>query len=135
MSDNRTCKNYFADGGDTLVIGGTLTIENGATVEGTVSAAVVDSLVSTSATSALSAKQGKVLNDKIVALGPVDNLTSTDATKALSANQGKALKDAADAKVAVNQTDSTAADVPGVVADLNALLAKLIAAGLMAAGE
>lgn len=116
MSDNRTCKNYFADGGDTLVIGGTLTIENGATVEGTVSAAVVDSLVSTSATSALSAKQGKVLKD---------------AADALAVTVGGKLT----ATTAANQADSTAADVPGVVADLNALLAKLIAAGLMAAGE
>lgn len=35
--------------------------------------------------------------------------------------------------VAANQADSTATDVTGVVADFNALLAKLIAAGLMAA--
>lgn len=51
---------------------------------------VVDSLTSTSATSALSAKQGKVLNEKIPPV--VDNLTTSSPTKALSAKQGKALK-------------------------------------------
>lgn len=34
--------------------------------------------------------------------------------------------------IAANQADSTAADVAGLVTDFNALLAKLIAAGLMA---
>lgn len=35
-------------------------------------------------------------------------------------------------RVAVYQADSTASDVPGLVADFNALLAKLRNAGLMA---
>lgn len=51
---------------------------------------VVDSLTSTSSISALSAKQGKVLNEKIPPV--VDNLTTSSPTKALSAKQGKALK-------------------------------------------
>lgn len=53
-------------------------------------------LTSTSATNALSANQGKVLNDKISAIkvpGIVDNLNSTSTTNALSANQGKILND------------------------------------------
>jgi len=37
--------------------------------------------------------------------------------------------------VAENQADSTATDVAGLVADFNALLAKLKAAGLMVADE
>ena len=51
-------------------------------------------LNSTSTTNALSANQGKVLNDKINALkipSVIDNLTSTSTTSALSANQGKVL--------------------------------------------
>lgn len=51
-------------------------------------------LNSTSTTNALSANQGKVLNDKINALkipSVIDNLTSTSTTDALSANQGKVL--------------------------------------------
>lgn len=106
-------KNYTEQGGEITVIGGTLqiaaggklTITEGATVEGVVTAPVVDALNSTSATSALSAKQGKVLNEAIIA------------------------------KTAANQADSTAADVAGLVTDFNALLAKLIAAGLMAAPD
>lgn len=53
-------------------------------------------LTSTSTTNALSANQGKVLNDKISAIkvpGIVDNLNSTSTTNALSANQGKSLND------------------------------------------
>jgi len=124
----------MTDGGDTLVIGGTLTIEDGATVGGVITAAIVDNVASTDADKALSANQGKVLNDKIVALGPIDTLVSTDATKALSAKQGKALKDAADAKVATNQVDSVEATNP-TVAEFNALLAKLKLAGLMVGDE
>lgn len=37
------------------------------------------------------------------------------------------------AKIAANQADSTATDVPGLVADFNTLLASLKAAGLMTA--
>jgi len=61
---------------------------------------VVDSLTSTSATSALSAKQGKVLNEKIPTV--VDNLTTSSPTKALSAKQGKALKTLIDNIGAIN---------------------------------
>jgi hypothetical protein len=104
-------KNYTEQGGEKTVIGGELeitasgklTIVEGASVEGVVSAPVVDALDSTSATSALSANQGKVLNDALTA------------------------------KTAASQEDSTAADVAGLVTDFNALLAKLKAAGLMAA--
>lgn len=59
-------------------------------------ATVVDNLNSTSNIDALSANQGKVLNEKIDNLNIpqiVDSLDSTDTTKALSANQGKILND------------------------------------------
>ena len=106
-------KNYTEQGGEKTVIGGSLeiasggklTIAEGASVEGVITAPVVDALNSTSATSALSAKQGKVLNDALAA------------------------------KTSANQADSTATEVAGLVTDFNALLAKLIAAGLMAAAE
>ena len=60
---------------------------------------VIDSLISTSTTDALSANQGRVLNNKIVAIendyltstNIKDNLTTDSATDALSAKQGKAL--------------------------------------------
>ena len=106
-------KNYTEQGGEKTVVSGSLeitaegrlTIAEGATIEGILSVPVADALDSTSATSALSAKQGKVLNDALAA------------------------------KTSANQADSTATEVAGLVTDFNALLAKLIAAGLMAAAE
>ena len=44
---------------------------------------------------------------------------------------GKLLFNGVEAKPAVNQADSTAADVASLVTDFNTLLAKLKAAGLM----
>jgi len=110
-------KNYTEQGGDTTVIGGTLeitstgtlVIDAAATVEGVVSAPTVDALTSTSATSALSANQGKALSDALTVLS-----------------------DALTAKTAANQADSVAETVADLVTDFNGLLAKLIAAGLMA---
>jgi hypothetical protein len=56
---------------------------------------VIDNLTSTDNDKALSANQGKVLQDNKLAIADiVDNLTSTDTNKALSANQGKELKTA-----------------------------------------
>lgn len=61
---------------------------------------IVDNLSSASTDASLSAKQGKVLNDRISALPTppapvqvVDNLTSTSSSAALSAKQGKVLND------------------------------------------
>lgn len=54
------------------------------------STTVVDSLTSTSTTSALSANQGRVLNGKIPTV--VDDLTTGGSTSALSAQQGVVLK-------------------------------------------
>lgn len=124
------CKNYSTDGGDKLVIGGTLEIADGASVTGITTATIVDNLTSTDATKALSAKQGKALNDAKVSIAAIVNdLTTGGVAVPLSAEQGKVLA----GRVAANQAASTAADIPGVLADLNALLTKLKAAGLMAA--
>ena len=58
---------------------------------------VTDNVTSTSTTSALSANQGKLLNDKfgnyLLTSSVVNNLTSTSTTAPLSAAQGKALND------------------------------------------
>lgn len=56
---------------------------------------VVDNLTSTSATSALSANQGRALNAKIPSV--VNNVTTTTAGSALDAVQGKSLNDAINA--------------------------------------
>lgn len=70
---------------------------------------VINNLTSTSTTNALSANQGKVLNETIDGVSHsvsdlnttvsnlvVDNLTSTSTTNALSANQGRILNEAID---------------------------------------
>lgn len=58
---------------------------------------VDNTLTSTSTANALSAAQGKILNDKfnnyLLTSKVVDNLTSSDNTSALSANQGRLLND------------------------------------------
>jgi hypothetical protein len=52
---------------------------------------IIDNLTSTSTTSALSANQGRILNEKSVTVE--DNLNSTSTTNALSANQGRILNE------------------------------------------
>lgn len=114
-----TAKNH-SEGPDKTVIGGeiviesgaTFTVDDGATVVGTISAPIVDALTSEVATSALSAKQGKVLK------------TAVD-LRAL----------ATDIKVAANQAISTATTVELLLADFNALLLNLKTTGLMVADE
>lgn len=111
--------NYTEQGGAKTVVGGELVVTGtltltGATVEGVVTAPVIDSLVSTSATSALSAKQGKALKDAA-------DLLATDVSGKLTASQ------------VANQLDSTATTAAGIVTDFNLLLVKLKASGLMAA--
>ena len=55
---------------------------------------VVDNLTTADASKALSANQGKVLNEaKLNKSDVVNNVTTTDASKALSAAQGKSLQD------------------------------------------
>ncbi len=116
--------NYTEQGGEKTVIGGeveilgTLTIDNGATVAGVVTAAVVN------------------------------NLTTTATGSALDAAQGKALKALVDAKyTAANATDEAAglvkqcalvaeaADTAPTADEFKALLDALKAAGIMAAEQ
>lgn len=102
-------KNYTEQGGEKTVIGGTLEIKDGASVTGMTTATIVDNVTSTDTDKALSAKQGKVLNDKFATY--------------LEAN------------AAANQADSTAAILADLVTDFNALLLKLKTAGLMVDDE
>ena len=73
---------------------------------GTIKTPIVDDLTSGGIDKALSAEQGKALQDnKIDKSSIVDNLTTDDATKVLSSKQGKALDDKINAK-----TDWTSSD-------------------------
>lgn len=74
---------------------------------------VVDDLLSLSTTSALSAAQGKFLNDnKLNKSDVIDNLMSASTTSALSAAQGKVLKELID-NAPTGITSVTVNDVSG----------------------
>jgi hypothetical protein len=113
-------KNYMKNGGDELHVGGKLIFDTGGTVEGLPHAAAEVS--------------GGVI---------ADAKTADDTLEAKLGEDGKLyvqLPAATDAelggvKQGAAQADSTAADVAGVVADLNALLAKLRTGGVLATAE
>ena len=100
-------KNYKTDGGDTLVIGGKLTVEEGATVEG------------------LEAGPAYVLP-----------AATSETLGGIKVGDGLSIADdvlSVDMEPAANQADSTATELADLVSDFNDLLAALQAAGLMAA--
>lgn len=74
-----TTKNYTTDGGNKTVIGGTLEIKEGASVTGITTATIVDNLVTSDATKALSAKQGAALKTAVDAKYTAANATATTA--------------------------------------------------------
>lgn len=80
-------------------------------------------LTSTSTTHALSAAQGKVLNDsKLNKTDVVNNLTTPDASKALSAAQGKALSDKINGLGNVYKYKGTKPTISEVIAITNAVV-------------
>lgn len=118
MPDTHNCKNFFAHGGNELVVGGKLTVLEGATVEGLANA---EQLVAATADTlgcvkAAAKAETDTVPAKIGADGVLYVPTYPDAVTP-----------------AANQADSTATTVAGLKDDLNALLAKLKAAGLMEA--
>lgn len=120
-------KNYTEQGGEKTVIGGTLEIKEGASVTG-LSADPL--LVATEETlggvKAAAAGEDDTVEVKIGEDGKLYAPTyPTDATESVSGQ----------VKMAAYQADSIAEDTATLVTDFNALLAKLKAAGLMAADE
>lgn len=120
-------KNYTEQGGEKTVIGGTLEIKEGASVTG-LSADPL--LVATEETlggvKAAAADEGDTVEIKIGEDGKLYAPTyPTNATESVSGL----------VKMAANQADSIAEDTATLVTDFNALLAKLKAAGVMAADE
>ena len=80
-------------------------------------------LTSTNTTHALSAAQGKVLNDtKLNKTDVVNNLTTPDASKALSAAQGKALSDRINGLGNVYKYKGTKPTISEVIAITNAVV-------------
>lgn len=103
-------KNFTAHGGEETVIGGTLKINGTLVVD---ESATVQGL----AAQPLSAATASVLGGIKVGTGLSIASGVLSVTNPLTA--------------AENQADSTATDVAGLKTDFNALLAKLVAAGLM----
>ena len=111
-------KNYTEQGGEKTVIGGTLEIEEGASVTG---------LPSYTLPAATASALGGV---KAAAKGEGDTVeVKLGSDKKLYA---PTYPEVPAFPVAATQADSTAVDAAGLVTDFNALLAKLKAAGLMA---
>lgn len=80
-------------------------------------------LTSTSTTHALSAAQGKILNDnKLNKSDVVNNLSTTDVTKALSAAQGKILQDRINGLGNVYIYRGTKANISEIIAITNAIV-------------
>ena len=121
-------KNYMAQGGDRLVIGGSLEIQEGASVTGlppaTVSAATEETLggVIAAAKSETDTVEAKIGEDRKLYVPPYT----------LPAAEAAAL---GGVLIAANQAASTATELSGLVTEFNTLLAALKAAGIMAADE
>ena len=119
-------KNYMAQGGDRLVIGGSLEILEGASVTGlppaTVSTATEETLggVIAAAKTETYTVEAKIGEDHKLYVPPYT------LPAAVSDMLGGV-------KLAVNQASSTATELAGLVTEFNTLLAALKAAGIMAA--
>ncbi len=109
-------KNHTEQGGEKTVIGGTLEIQEGAVVTGLAADPLLAATESTLGGVKASTKE---ITDTVPAKIGEDGILYVPTYP--------------DIPVMDNQADSTATDAASLVTDFNALLAKLITAGLMAA--
>jgi hypothetical protein len=128
MDMEYNAKNYMAQGGDRLVIGGSLEILEGASVTGlppaTVSVATEETLggVLAAVKTETDTVEAKIGEDRKLYIPPY-TLPAADAD-----TLGGVL-------LATNQAVSTATELAGLVTEFNTLLAALKAAGIMAVDE
>ena len=108
-------KNHMEQGGEKWIIGGTLEIQEGAVVTGL---AADPLLAATESTLGGVKAVTKEITDTVPTKIGEDDILYVPTYPVIP--------------VAVHQVDSIAEDTPTLLADFNALLAKLIAAGLMA---
>jgi hypothetical protein len=113
-------KNYTEQGGEKTVIGGTLEIREGASVTGLTSTAAPASATALGGVKAAAKEETDTVPVKI----GEDAILYVPTYPVVP-----------EVPVAANQADSTATDATGLVADFNALLSKLKAAGLMVPDE
>ena len=128
MSDTHNTRNYFAHGGGEWVIGGKLTVLEGATVEGLTAVAAPASSDALGGIKAAAKAETDTVEAKIgedaklyVPTYPESYVLPAAAADALGG-----------VKLAENQADSAASTIAGLNLEFNALLAKLKAAGIMA---
>lgn len=115
--DSIATRNYATDEGNTWVVGGKLVIKEGAEVEGLPGGEGAYTLPNATATRLGGVKVGSGLN-------------VTDGKISVA---GATADKLGGVKLAQNQADTKATDVAGLVTAFNDLLAKLKAAGIMAA--
>ena len=128
MSDTYNTRNYAAHGGGEWVIGGKLTVLEGATVEGLTATASPASAEALGGIKAITKAETDTVEAKIgtdsklyVPAYPEDYVLPAATAEALGG-----------LKLAENQVDSAASTIAGLNLEFNALLAKLKAAGIMA---
>ena len=128
MSDTHNTRNYAAHGGGEWVIGGKLTILEGATVEGLTATAAPASADALGGIKAAEKGVGDTVEAKIgedaklyVPAYPEDYVLPAATADTLGGVQ-----------LAANQVDSAASTIAGLNIEFNALLVKLKAAGIMA---
>ena len=128
MSDTHNTRNYAAHGGGEWVIGGKLTVLEGATVEGLTAVAAPASSDALGGIKAATKAETDTVEAKIgedaklyVPTYPEDYVLPAATADALGG-----------VKLAENQADSAASTIAGLNLEFNALLAKLKAAGIMA---
>ena len=128
MSNTYNTRNYAAHGGSEWVIGGKLTVLEGATVEGLTAVAAPASSDALGGIKAATKAETDTVEAKIgedaklyVPAYPEDYVLPAATADALGG-----------VKLAENQADSAASTIAGLNLEFNALLAKLKAAGIMA---
>jgi len=128
MSDTHNTRNYAAHGGGEWVIGGKLTVLEGATVEGLTTTAAPASADALGGIKAAEKGVGDTVEAKIgedaklyVPAYPEDYVLPAATADTLGGVQ-----------LAANQVDSAASTIAGLNIEFNALLVKLKAAGIMA---
>jgi hypothetical protein len=124
-------KNYAAHGGNEWVVGGKLTILDGATVTGIAATAEAASAEALGGVKAVAKGEQDTIEVKI----GTDSKLYVPAYPETYTLPGAAADTLGGVTLAANQADSTASTVAGLKDDLNALLAKLKVSGVMAADE
>ena len=128
MSDTYNTRNYAAHGGGEWVIGGKLTVLEGATVIGLTATAAPASAESLGGIKA----EAKAETDSVEAKIGGDAKLYVPAYPAAYVLPEAIADTIGGVKLAANQSDSAASTIASLNIEFNALLAKLKAAGIMA---